>query len=100
MSKIDASVLWGPKVVGKDRLDEHRWAYVVEATFDMPAELPLIGVKASLDGHEFEIRGFVRGKCSAWFDGTAGSARHCAQRTYLQGGLAAFSFIGVFRLPS
>ena len=60
MSKIDASVLWGAKVVGKDRLDEHRWAYVVEAPFDMPAELPLIGIKASLDGQEFEIRGFVR----------------------------------------
>ena len=59
MSKIDASVLWGPKVVGKDRLDEHRWAYLLEAPFDMPSELPLIGVRASLDGREFEVRGFV-----------------------------------------
>ena len=59
MSKIDASVLWGPKVVGKDRLDEHRWAYIVEAPFDMPAEAALIGIRASLDGQEFEIRGFV-----------------------------------------
>ena len=59
MSKIDTSVLWGPSAVGKDRLDEHRWAYLVEAPFALPTEAPLIRVKASLDGQEFEIRRFV-----------------------------------------
>jgi hypothetical protein len=59
MSKIDASILWAPKVVAKDKLDEHRWAYLVEAPFDMPAEIPLIGMRVSLDGRELEIRGFV-----------------------------------------
>jgi hypothetical protein len=59
MSKVDSTVLWGPTVIGKDQLDEQRWAYLVEAPFDMAAELPLIGIKASLDGQEFEVRGFV-----------------------------------------
>ncbi len=60
MSKIDTSVVWGPKVLARERLDERRWAYVVEAPFDMAAKMPdLIGMKASLDGQRFEIRGFV-----------------------------------------
>ena len=59
MTKIDTSVLWGPTVVGKDRLDERRWSYVVEAPFDMLGEGELIGMKVSLDGQEFQIRGFV-----------------------------------------
>jgi len=59
MTKIDTSVLWGPTVAGKDRLDERRWSYVVEAPFDMLGEGELIGMKVSLDGQEFQIRGFV-----------------------------------------
>ena len=60
MGKIDTSVLWGPKVLGRNRLDEHRWAYGVEAPFDMPSTIPdLIGARVRLDGREFEIRGTV-----------------------------------------
>ncbi len=60
MSKVDASVLWGPEVIGRDKLDELRWLYAVEAPFDMPADMPdLIGMKVSLDSREFEIRGTV-----------------------------------------
>jgi hypothetical protein len=60
MSKIDAAVLWGPKVLGRDRLDERRWAYIVEAPFDMLTDpTDLIGMKAYLNGDEVEIRGFV-----------------------------------------
>ena len=60
MSKIDAAVFWGPKVLGRDKLDERRWAYAVEAPFDMPHDATdLIGIKAYFDGHEVEVRGFV-----------------------------------------
>lgn len=60
MSKIDTSLLWGPNVLGRNRLDERRWAYAVEAPFDIASEpVDLIGMKALLDGREFEIRGFV-----------------------------------------
>ena len=60
MSKIDASVLWGPKVLGRDKLDDRRWTYALEAPFDMPCEpTDLIGMKACLDGKEYQIRGFV-----------------------------------------
>jgi hypothetical protein len=58
MSKIDTSIVWAPKVLGRDKLDRNRWAYIVEAPFDLPADVPdLIGKKAFLDGGEFEIRG-------------------------------------------
>jgi hypothetical protein len=60
MSKIDRAVLWGPDVHGRGKLDDRRWAYAVEAPFDMsPDAMELIGVKACLDGREVEIRGFV-----------------------------------------
>jgi hypothetical protein len=58
MSKIDTAVVWGPKVLGRGRLDQRRWAYLVEAPFDMHSDIPdLIGMKVCLDGSEFEIRG-------------------------------------------
>lgn len=60
MSKIDAAIVWGPDAVGRSRLDDRWWAYVVEAPFDMPADIPdLIGRPVSLDGRAFEIRGIV-----------------------------------------
>ena len=60
MSKIDIDVLWGPDAVGRGRLNDLFWAYVVEAPFDMPADIPdLIGRNVSLDGRRFEIRGIV-----------------------------------------
>jgi hypothetical protein len=60
MSKIDVSVLWGPTVLGREKLGNRHWAYVVEAPFDMPAHVPdLIGMRVRLDHNEFEIRGSV-----------------------------------------
>jgi hypothetical protein len=60
MSKMDASVLWGPNVVGRASLGERRWIYAVEAPFDMPRDIPdLIGMRVHLNGGEFEIRGIV-----------------------------------------
>ncbi len=60
MSKIDRSVLWGPDVRGRGKLGDRRWAYAVEAPFDIsPDSKDLIGMKACLDGKEAEIRGFV-----------------------------------------
>jgi hypothetical protein len=40
MSDINRSVLWGPKVLGRNKLDERRWAYGVEAPFHMPSDCP------------------------------------------------------------
>ena len=60
MSKIDTSVCWGPQVLGRMKLDERRFAYGVEAPFDMPADIPdLIGARVLLDGKQFEVRGIV-----------------------------------------
>jgi hypothetical protein len=60
MSDINRSVLWGPKVLGRNKLDERRWAYGVEAPFHMPSDMAeLIGLKAHLDGNEYQIRGTV-----------------------------------------
>jgi hypothetical protein len=59
MSKMDV-VLWGPKVLGRDKLDGRRWAYAIEAPFDMPANIPdLVGMKVQLEGGEFSIGGIV-----------------------------------------
>jgi hypothetical protein len=62
MSKIDTSVAWGPRVLGREKLDGRRWAYVVEAPFDMsPADLEsLVGMRISADGSHVTIRGLVR----------------------------------------
>ena len=60
MSNSEAAAPFRPIVLGKDRLDECRWAYVLQAPFDMPNEpAALVGVKAQLDGEDCEIRGFV-----------------------------------------
>lgn len=60
MNKIETSVIWGPQVLGRDQLDERRWAYLVEAPFDMAWDIPdLLGVRVQLDGGEFEIRGVL-----------------------------------------
>ena len=61
MNKFDLSAVWAPTVLGKDKIDSRRWAYAVEAPFDMSADMPgLIGTKVQLDGAIFEIGGFVR----------------------------------------
>jgi hypothetical protein len=60
MSKIDSSVLWGPRVFGRENLGNGRWACVIEAPFDMPAHAPdLMGIRVCLDNSEFEVRGIV-----------------------------------------
>jgi hypothetical protein len=60
MNKIYPSAVWAPEVLGKDRIDQCRWAYAVQAPFDMPADMPgLVGAKVQLDGAIFDVRGFV-----------------------------------------
>jgi hypothetical protein len=60
MNKIERPFLWAPRVLARGRIDERRWAYAVEAPFDMSPDMPgLIGMTVDLDGVEFEIRGFV-----------------------------------------
>jgi hypothetical protein len=52
--------VWAPEVLGKNQIDQRRWAYAVQAPFDMPADMPgLIGAKVQLDGAIFEVGGFV-----------------------------------------
>jgi hypothetical protein len=60
LSKVETSIVWGPDVVGRMKLDERRWAIGVHAPFDMPVGAPgLMGTKVYLDGNLFEIRGIV-----------------------------------------
>ena len=61
MSKIETSVTWGPTVLGREKLDVRRWAYVVAAPFDMQADqlATLTGMTVSLDGAQYQIRGVV-----------------------------------------
>ena len=54
----ESFVVWEPKPHAKDRLDDRRWAYLVDAPFDMPAHIPdLVGACVALDGRIFEVRG-------------------------------------------
>jgi hypothetical protein len=60
MNMIETSILWSPKVLGKEPLDRRRWIYMVEAPFDMPSDIPdLIGMRVDVGDGEFEIRGVV-----------------------------------------
>jgi hypothetical protein len=60
MNKIDFSVPWAPRVLGREKLGNGRWGYAIEAPFDMPAHGPgLMGMRVCLDNGEFEIRGLV-----------------------------------------
>jgi len=60
LSKVETSIVWGPDVVGRMKLDERRWAVGVHAPFDMPVGAPdLMGTQVYLDGKLFEIRGIV-----------------------------------------
>ena len=55
--KSNEAPAWKPNVLARDRLDRRRWAYLIDAPFDMPADIPdLMGVTV-LDGRAFEIRG-------------------------------------------
>jgi hypothetical protein len=60
MREAGTSVLWGATIVAKEQLDGRRWIYAVEAPFDMASDIPdLIGLKESLGGREYEIRGSI-----------------------------------------
>lgn len=56
----EAASLWAPEVIGRGRLDEHRWAYAIHAPFDTDAGLTgLLGTRVMLDGSAWEIRGSI-----------------------------------------
>jgi hypothetical protein len=61
MRKNDVLFLsWEPVVLGRERLDERRWMYTVEAPFDMPWNIPdLMGTTVVLAGMRSQIRGVV-----------------------------------------
>lgn len=60
MNKVDDIREWSPNILARDRLDERRWAYVIDAPFDMEADIPeLVGITVRLDGRTFEIRGTI-----------------------------------------
>ena len=60
MSVMQASAPWAPKILSRGKLDHRRWVYAVEAPFDMPASMgDVIGLRASIDGRQYEIRGVI-----------------------------------------
>ena len=57
---MPASAPWAPKILSRGKLDHRRWVYEVEAPFDMPASMGnVIGMRAAIDGRQYEIRGVV-----------------------------------------
>ena len=60
MSTISVAELWEPNILGRNRLDAGWWSYLVEAPFDMPANMAeLMGARVALDGNPFGVRGTV-----------------------------------------
>ena len=60
MSTISTVDLWEPHVLGRNRLNDVWWAFLVQAPFDMPSDLPeLMGSRVMLDGAPFRIGGSV-----------------------------------------
>jgi hypothetical protein len=60
MNRVAVALHWEPKVLGRTKLDARRWAYALEAPFNMSSDIPeLIGATVMLDGALFEIRGIV-----------------------------------------
>jgi len=61
MSKVDASTLWGPSLLAREKLGGRRWCFVIEAPFDMHAAevANLIGTAVCVDGLSWTIRGIV-----------------------------------------
>ena len=59
MSRIDRSILWGPRVLRREALGHRRYACVVEAPFDMFGQAELIGERLVIDGRVAEVRGTV-----------------------------------------
>jgi hypothetical protein len=60
LSTINTTSLWEPEVYGRNQLRGDWWAYLVEAPFDMPADIPgLIGSRVALDGKPFAIGGTI-----------------------------------------
>jgi hypothetical protein len=57
---MQGSAPWAPKILSRGKLDHQRWVYAVEAPFDMPASMSnVIGMRAAIDGRQYEIRGVV-----------------------------------------
>jgi hypothetical protein len=57
---MQASAVWAPRILSRGKLDHRRWVYAVEAPFDMPPSMGgVIGMRASIDGQQYEIRGVV-----------------------------------------
>jgi hypothetical protein len=60
MRRVPVSLHWEPKVIGRDKLDERRWAYGVEAPFDMAWDpRGLVGTTVVLDNILFDVCGIV-----------------------------------------
>jgi hypothetical protein len=60
MSSVAVALHWEPKLLGRTKLEARRWAYALEAPFDVSWDIPeLIGATVMLDNELFEIRGIV-----------------------------------------
>jgi hypothetical protein len=60
MRRDAVSHFWEPNVIGREKLDERRWAYAIEAPFEMAWDAPdLMGTAALLDDTLFDICGIV-----------------------------------------
>ncbi|WP_375461074.1 hypothetical protein [uncultured Enterovirga sp.] len=59
-STFDVASLWTPRVLGRAKLDQRHSSYVIEAPFEMEADIrELIGTTLLLDDRAWEIRGSV-----------------------------------------
>jgi hypothetical protein len=57
---VAVSNVWSPPTFGRTKLDGSRWAWLIEAPFDMdPVATGLLGSTISLGGQDCEIRGLV-----------------------------------------
>ena len=60
ISRVAVALHWGPEVIGRMKLDDRRWAYLVQAPFDMASDVAnLVGTPVTLDNTLFEICGIV-----------------------------------------
>ena len=61
MSKIDTTIVWGPTLLGRQKLDARRWAFAVGAPFDLhPSDTgSLIVMAVSVEGATWIIRGLI-----------------------------------------
>ena len=58
--QVPALPPWTPKVVGRQKLDQHCWILAIEAPCETACNVPnLIGQEAYVEGSAFEIRGTI-----------------------------------------